>query len=129
MDEQLLLPEDLKVALSLLFKKSNQKFSSNFRIKKAEEFNVVLKEIPFKNKYLLLYKRNNELGISRLGIIVRKKVINKAVMRNSFKRMIRETYRLSNLFDRSLDIVITVRYQPLTTLEGRLALKNLLEQI
>ncbi len=129
MDEQLLLPEDPKVGLSLLFKKSNKTFSSNFRIKKSEEFNVVLKEIPFKNKYLLLFKRNNKLGISRLGIIVRKKVINKAVLRNSFKRMIRETFRLSNLSDRSLDIVISVRCQPVTTLEGSLALKNLLVQI
>ena len=51
------------------------------------------------------------------------------MLRNSFKRMIRETFRLSNLSDRSLDIVISVRCQPVTTLERSLALKNLLAQI
>ena len=129
MDEQLLLLEDLKVVRSLLFKKTNQKFPSAFRIKKAEGFSVFLKEKPLKNKYLLLYKRNNQLGVSRLGIIVRKKVVNKAVLRNSFKRMIRETFRLSNLSDRSVDIIISVRCQPYTVLEGNLALKNLLVQV
>lgn len=129
MGEQLLLLDDLKDVLNLLFKKFNQKFPSKFRIKKTEGFGVVLKEKPLKNKYLSLYKRNNQLGISRLGIIVRKKVINKAVLRNSFKRMIREVFRLSNLSDRSLDIVISVRCQPHTVLEGSVALKKLLVQI
>lgn len=113
----------------MLFKKANQKFPSSFRIKKTEGFDVVLKEKPLKNKYLALYKQNNQLGISRLGIIVKKKVINKAVLRNSFKRMIREVFRLSNLSNHSLDIVISVRCQPRTVLEGSLALKNLLVQI
>jgi len=128
-DELLLLLEDLKVVYSLQFNKVCQLFSSNFRIKNTEEFDAVLKGTPFKSKFFLLFKNNNNLGFSRLGIVISKKIIHKAVSRNYLKRMIRETFRLSNLSNRSVDIIIVVRSQPLTTLEGNLTLKKLFMQI
>lgn len=89
----------------------------------------MLKLKPLKNKYLSIYIQNNQLEFSRLGIIISKRVIGRAALRNSFKRMIREIFRLSNFSERSLDIVINVRRQPQTKLEGVAALKNLFAQI
>ena len=44
------------------------------------------------SKYIVVYARPNELGISRLGLSVSKK-IGKAVIRNRLRRLLREAFR------------------------------------
>jgi ribonuclease P protein component len=53
----------------------------------------------------LLY-RKNEKKHARLGVIVSKKILAKAVMRNRFKRRIRESFRQYQHHFPGIDIVI-----------------------
>ena len=61
------------------------------------------------NGYLVLYFRENHLGINRVGVTVGKK-LGKAVIRNRVRRRLREVYRLNEqAFAKGLDIVVVAR--------------------
>lgn len=60
---------------------------------KRREFDLVFKEgSSLASKNIVIYARPNELGFSRLGLAVSKK-IGKAVTRNRIKRLLREAMR------------------------------------
>ena len=48
----------------------------------------------YNNGVLLVYVARNDLGYPRLGLSVSKKVVGKAHVRNRWKRIIREAFRL-----------------------------------
>ena len=79
-------------------------------LKKNADFQMVYKEgKSFANKYLVMYVKENDLGINRIGISVSKKVGN-SVVRHRIKRLILESYRLhEDMFNSSLDMVIIAR--------------------
>ena len=85
-------------------------------LKKNADFQLVYRcGKSFANKYLVMYVKENDLGINRLGISVSKKVGN-SVVRHRVKRLILESYRLQeDMFNSSLDMVIIAR----TTAKGR----------
>lgn len=58
--------------------------------------------------FLALYKKN-EKALSRIGIIVSKRIVKKATSRNYLKRMIREGFRVRQPKIKGLDIVIMAR--------------------
>ena len=63
----------------------------------------------FANKYLVMYVKENDLEVNRIGISVSKKVGN-SVVRHRVKRLILESYRLhEDMFNSSLDMVIIAR--------------------
>jgi ribonuclease P protein component len=69
---------------------------------------------------LLLFGAWNDLGRSRLGTSVSKKVGN-SVRRHYLKRMIREAFRLSQFeLPAGLDMVVIPRAQAAVTLDGYL---------
>lgn len=76
-----------------------------------------------------LYIKTNDLGFSRLGIIVSKRVINKSVHRNAAKRMIREAFRLSNLTNKAVDLVVFIRQNGQSKTISCLALKELFAKV
>ena len=79
-------------------------------LKKNHQFQFVYKNGRFRtNKYLVMYVKENGLGINRVGISVSKKVGN-SVVRHHVTRLLRESYRLhENIFNSGLDIVIVAR--------------------
>ena len=79
-------------------------------LKKNADFqNVYRSGKSFANKYLVMYVKENDLGINRIGISVSKKVGN-SVVRHRVKRLILESYRLhEDMFNSSLDMVIIAR--------------------
>ena len=79
-------------------------------LKKNEDFKKVFDEKKScANKYLILYYRENELDVNRLGIKVSKKVGN-SVVRHRLSRLIRESFRLNeNSFKHGLDLVVIAR--------------------
>lgn len=84
------------------------KFSES--LKKNRQFQFVYKNGRSRaNKYLVMYIKENGLGMNRIGISVSKKVGN-SVVRHRVTRLVRESYRLhENIFNSGLDMVIVAR--------------------
>lgn len=93
----------------LLYKKG-EKMKYSQSLKKNADFQRVYKSgKSFANKYLVMYVKENDLNINRIGISVSKKVGN-SVVRHRIKRLILESYRLhEDMFNSSLDMVIIAR--------------------
>ena len=79
-------------------------------VKSNEEFNLIMnKGKCLKNKYFVLYSKNNDKDLYRFGITVGKKVCN-AVNRNKLKRQIRNILdNHKNLYSKGKDYIIIVR--------------------
>ena len=89
------------------------RFSGHHRLKKATDFSSVFNGASVRqsgDSTLLLGKLSNK-PINRLGIVVAKKSIPRAVDRNKIKRVMREVFRNQSSFpiDTCLDIVLLVR--------------------
>lgn len=84
------------------------KFSES--LKKTTDFQRVYKTgKSYVDKNVVLYVRENDLPINRIGISCSKKVGN-SVVRHRFNRLVREVYRLhENIFNSGLDIVVVAR--------------------
>jgi ribonuclease P protein component len=62
-------------------------------------------------KHLLALFKPNQKTYARLGLIVGKRVANKAVARNQIKRVIRESFRMTQEQLIGLDIIVIARHQ------------------
>ena len=79
------------------------------RIKKYSEFQKVIEADDVKKTcFFVSYRLANDLGYSRFGISVPKKIGN-AVTRNKIKRQVRSAIGQSTNFEESVDIVLIVR--------------------
>ncbi len=79
------------------------------RIKKYSEFQKVIEADDVKKTcFFVSYRLANDLGYSRFGISVPKKIGN-AVTRNKIKRQVRSAIGQSTNFEESVDIVFIVR--------------------
>ena len=61
------------------------------------------------DKYFTVFARATKVGKARLGIAVSKRNLRLAVERNRIKRLVRESFRTSEIRDLSMDIVILPR--------------------
>lgn len=87
------------------------RFCASSRIKDSSEFQRVFAETNyrFSKGPLILLARRTDLGIPRLGLVIRKKNLRRAFQRNLMKRLIRENFRLCQHDLPSLDMVFMTR--------------------
>ena len=108
---------------------TGQTLSSARRIRQSAEFEQAFRADRLTNKWFIVYVRKNKNGFARLGLVVGKKVMPKAVARNLAKRLVREVFRRDFPAILPLDVVVRVRRQinPENLAEGRQALAHLLQ--
>lgn len=82
----------------------------NIIVKSNKEFtNIIETGHQYKNRFLVIYTKQNKLKKNRFGITVGTKVGN-AVIRNKFKRQIRNIVDNCKIFySKDLDYIIIVR--------------------
>jgi ribonuclease P protein component len=84
------------------------------RVVNNKEFDLIYKEgtIRKSGNVMVRYLPNN-LGYSRLGIAVSKKIFRASVRRNRVKRLIREAFRLNKTrLPKGLNIIVSARMTP-----------------
>ncbi|WP_026526245.1 ribonuclease P protein component [Butyrivibrio sp. VCD2006] len=79
-------------------------------LRRTADFQLVYKTgKSYADKNIVIYVRENQTDINRLGISASKKVGN-SIVRHRFARLVREVYRLhENIFNSGLDIVVVAR--------------------
>ncbi|MDF1677794.1 MAG: ribonuclease P protein component [Legionellaceae bacterium] len=84
-------------------------FDKTHRLLHKQEFDVVFrcaKKITNPEFTVLFCK--NTLGHARLGLVISKKIVNKAHDRNRIKRILRESFRLNSQLP-AVDIVVLAK--------------------
>ncbi len=88
---------------------ADNSYPKTLRLLSARDFsNLKVDSKLFKKSLLRIYYKTNDLTNSRLGISVSTRVAN-SVLRNRFKRILREEFRISNLRNKNLDILCVVQ--------------------
>lgn len=103
-------------------------------LKRADYDRVFAAPLKSSDRYLTVLARPNQLAHPRLGLVVAKKQLRRAVQRNRIKRLARESFRRHQHTLDSLDYVVLVRGRiadaPNNTVSAALARhwRRLLEQ-
>ena len=86
-------------------------FPKTTRLLSAEDYKAVFSNSQFKAscRHILVLAISNDSQKSRLGLVIAKKHISKAVQRNKVKRIIRDSFRLHQETLAGLDIVVLAR--------------------
>ena len=103
-------------------------FPPNQRIRQSSDFELAFRQKSFTNKWFSIHLVENNHKISRLGLVVSKRVLPKSVNRNFVKRLIRETFRLNSYQLPPLDFVVRLRrnLNKESSVEARVALSQLM---
>lgn len=84
-------------------------FTADQRIPTSKGYAHCLKSSSISNSYYKIFFLPNQERSSRLGIIAAKRLMRRAVDRNSNKRVIRELFRKHNIKSKGLDLIVMVR--------------------
>jgi ribonuclease P protein component len=85
-------------------------FGWDSKLRKTDEFSSVFRfKRVLRGTHIDIFFRQNDLGFSRLGFVVSKRVLPRAVDRNRTRRVLREAFRLSQHELGGLDIVIRLK--------------------
>lgn len=90
---------------------SHQGFPRQLRLLTAGDYRLVFETAAHKvhGKGLLALATPNTLGHPRLGLVISKKNLRRAVDRNRLKRLVRESVRLQQQRLPSIDIVVLAK--------------------
>jgi ribonuclease P protein component len=86
-------------------------FSKKLRLLGAADYQPVFKNARYKvsSQHILILAVANTLARPRLGLVIAKKNVAKAVQRNRVKRIFRDSFRHNQRLLPALDIVILAR--------------------
>lgn len=86
-------------------------FPKSARLLESSQFKQVFDDAPFRasHQHFLILSRPNQHGTPRLGLVIAKKHLRKAVDRNHFKRLIRESFRHHQHKLLGIDIIVMSR--------------------
>ena len=87
-------------------------FKRQQRLLNSAEFTSVFNNVEAKishNAFLILANRSSELPFPRLGLIAAKKNLKLAVQRNSFKRIVRESFRCQQDLPAAVNVIVMSR--------------------
>ncbi len=89
----------------------NYKFYRCNRLLSTESFDSVMKgpDLKLKAGHFIFLVASNELSFGRLGLVIPKKRLSKATLRNYLKRQIREAFRLNKDLFKGFDLVVILR--------------------
>ncbi len=111
---------------------ADSRFEKKFRLLSASDFSALkVGSLSYKKPSFIIYYKKNPFNLTRIGLSVSKK-IGKAPFRNRFKRLLRETFRLSDFKFLGFDILIVVSWSRVISNEPQeykeqLLIKNTLE--
>ncbi|MDD2743277.1 MAG: ribonuclease P protein component [Rhodocyclaceae bacterium] len=94
----------------------NLSFARSYRLTKTDDFSSVFGfRRVIRGKLIALHYRPREPGMTepRLGLVVGKKQLKRAVDRNTYKRVIREQFRLLRPLLPAIDLVVRLTVKPL----------------
>lgn len=104
----------------MLDKPRAARFGRDARLLKPAEFERVFTENErARTETLLVMARPNALGQARLGLVVAKRLLPRAVDRNRVKRCVRETFRVQQLDLPPCDFVVRLIARPVPGTETR----------
>ena len=93
----------------------NHSLAQGARITKAREYAHIFQQgIPSQGNFWKLIAIPSEQANSRLGLAISKKICKRAVDRNLFKRIARETFRQHRDNLNLLDFVVMIKKMPKT---------------
>jgi ribonuclease P protein component len=85
-------------------------FGWDSKLRKTDDFSSVFRfKRVLRGTSIDIFFRQNGLSNPRLGMVVPKKVLARAVDRNRVRRILRESFRLSQVSLGGLDVVIRVK--------------------
>lgn len=90
---------------------AHSSFPRTCRLLTAQDYKSVFDSSEFKvsSRYFLVLATISTLSTARLGLIIAKKNVAKAVQRNRLKRQIRQSFRTSKASLNNLDLVVLAR--------------------
>ena len=90
---------------------STYRFSQKQRILSKHDYQKVFNQAEFRsgNKRILLLARKTKLENGRLGLVIPKKHLRRAVDRNLVKRLARNSFRLRQSDFSGVDVVVLVK--------------------
>lgn len=88
-----------------------RRFSRKSRLLCARDFQSVFNGVQYRVAHpnFLILAADNLLGHPRVGLVVAKKNVRRAVGRNRVKRVVRETFRLTDADLNGIDVVFLAR--------------------
>lgn len=94
------------------------KISSELKLKTAQQFKQAFYQAKktSADKFYLLFK-SNDLDYPRLGIIIAKRNVAKAVARNRLRRIVKESFRLHQYLIKGYDVLF-IAYKGLDELNN-----------
>lgn len=95
----------------LVKKLSSFNFQKSRRLLNTFDYSAVFNDAPFRasTPQILILSRPAEGQYARMGVIVAKKHVRKACKRNTFKRVVRESFRLTQHKIPPIDAIVLAR--------------------